>query len=95
MMSSIESTSTFDPRLVSNRCRNAQCPMAPWRLSAYMAAGLARLRELAPYAVIELVLPGGSLIALLLWLYRRYKKQPALPRLSVCLAPGRRPADPP
>jgi hypothetical protein len=29
------------------------------------------LRAVGPYAAIELVLPGGSLIALLLWLYRR------------------------
>jgi len=36
-----------------------------------MAAVIAKLRDLAPYAAIELVLPGGSLIALLLWLYRR------------------------
>jgi hypothetical protein len=28
------------------------------------------LRALGPYAVIELVLPGGSLIALLLWAFR-------------------------
>jgi hypothetical protein len=33
-----------------------------------------KLRELAPYAAIELVLPGGSIMALLLWLYRRQKK---------------------
>jgi len=44
------------------------------RLRAYTATVLARLRDLAPYAVIELVLPGGSLVALLLWFYRRYKK---------------------
>jgi hypothetical protein len=35
------------------------------------AAVLAKLRDLAPYAAIELVLPGGSLIALVLWFYRR------------------------
>jgi hypothetical protein len=29
------------------------------------------LRNLGPYAAIELLLPGGSLLALLLWLYRR------------------------
>jgi O-antigen/teichoic acid export membrane protein len=39
----------------------------------YAAAAFMRLRALAPYAVIELVLPGGSLVALLLWLYRRRK----------------------
>lgn len=31
----------------------------------------AALKGLAPYAVIELVLPGGSVIAILYWLYRR------------------------
>jgi hypothetical protein len=50
------------------------------KLSAYAAAVLARLRDLAPYAAIELVLPGGSLMALLLWLYRRHKKEPARPK---------------
>jgi len=28
-------------------------------------------RQLAPYAAIELLLPGGSLVAIALWLYRR------------------------
>lgn len=31
----------------------------------------ALLREIGPYAAIELILPGGSLIALLIWLCRR------------------------
>jgi hypothetical protein len=39
-----------------------------------IALGIAGLRALAPYAVIELLLPGGSLVALFLWLYRRHKK---------------------
>lgn len=30
-----------------------------------------QLRAFGPYLAIELVLPGGSLIALLLWLYQR------------------------
>lgn len=34
---------------------------------------IVRLRALAPYAMIELVLPGGSIMALALWLYRRRK----------------------
>jgi hypothetical protein len=34
-----------------------------------------RLKAVAPYALIELVLPGGSVMALLLWLYRRRKKR--------------------
>jgi hypothetical protein len=39
----------------------------------YAAAVIVRLKVLAPYALIELVLPGGSVMALLLWLYRRRK----------------------
>jgi hypothetical protein len=42
-----------------------------WRASA--AAVMLRLKAVAPYALMELVLPGGSLMALLLWLYRRRK----------------------
>jgi hypothetical protein len=37
----------------------------------YATAAIVRLKEFAPYALIELVLPGGSVMALLLWLYRR------------------------
>jgi hypothetical protein len=40
-------------------------------------AVIVRLKALAPYALIELVLPGGSVIALLLWLYRRQKNRVA------------------
>ena len=29
------------------------------------------LKGLAPYAAIELLLPGGTIIALLCWLYRK------------------------
>jgi hypothetical protein len=32
---------------------------------------IAIIRALGPYALIELVLPAGSLIVVLLWLYRR------------------------
>ena len=41
--------------------------LAGWAVRA--AAGL---REIGPYAAIEILLPGGSLFALLLWLYRRH-----------------------
>jgi hypothetical protein len=34
------------------------------------------LRGLGPYAAIELLIPGGSLIVLLLWLYRRRGNRP-------------------
>jgi hypothetical protein len=39
----------------------------------YAAAVIVRCKALAPYALIELILPGGSVMALLLWLYRRRK----------------------
>jgi hypothetical protein len=35
---------------------------------------VSKLQALAPYAALELVMPGGSVMALLLWLYRRQKK---------------------
>ena len=39
-----------------------------------MLSGLARVREFGPYAAIELLVPGGSVIAVLLWLYRRHRR---------------------
>jgi hypothetical protein len=44
-------------------------------LAATLAAGS---KGLAPYAAMALVLPGGSLLAPLLWFYRRQRKQPVL-----------------
>jgi len=32
------------------------------------------LRELGPYALVELLVPGGSVLAVLIWLYRRHKR---------------------
>jgi hypothetical protein len=51
----------------------------------YAAAGIVRLKALAPYALIELILPGGSVMALLLWLYRRRKNGAGFGRVSVRL----------
>ena len=45
--------------------------LSNWRASAVVV--IVRLKALAPYALLELVLPGGSVMALLLWLYRRRK----------------------
>jgi len=42
-------------------------------LKGHAAGVIVRLKVLAPYALIELILPGGSVMALLLWLYRRRK----------------------
>jgi hypothetical protein len=43
-------------------------------LASWAARALALLRSLGPYAAIELLLPGGSVLALLLWLYRRQRR---------------------
>ena len=76
MISSSESPPTFNSRLGPNRVPYVRCT-TPRKLSAYTAAVIAKLRDLAPYAAIELVLPGGSLLALLLWLYRSHKARQA------------------
>jgi hypothetical protein len=53
--------------------RDARWTLAsrPWL--GYAAVVIEKLRVLAPYAAMELILPGGSVMALLLWLYRRRK----------------------
>src|ERR1700692_2502387 len=55
-----------------------------WRDHA--GAVIVRLKALAPYALIELVLPGGSVMALLLWLYRRRKNRVAFGGFPVGVA---------
>jgi len=53
------------------------------------------VQRAGPYLLVEIILPGGTLIALLLFLYRRYARvtpssyTPAIPRI-----PGPRPALP-
>ncbi len=42
-------------------------------LNGHASVVVTKLREIAPYAAMELILPGGSLMALMLWLYRRRK----------------------
>lgn len=44
-----------------------------------LARGIAFVRAIGPYAAIEIILPGGTLLALLLWLYRRYQRGEPLP----------------
>jgi hypothetical protein len=48
------------------------------------------LHEAGPYIAIELLMPGGSLIAILSWLYRRYRR-PALFAGAQNLRPPRTP----
>ena len=50
-------------------------------VAARIQAIVAVLKDFAPYAAVVLILPGGSLLALLLWLYRRHQKSD----LAVCV----------
>lgn len=61
---------------------------APDSFGDYGMAVIRRLRELAPYAVMELVLPGGSLLAALLWLHRRQKKASQFTRREIPSLPA-------
>jgi hypothetical protein len=48
---------------------------SPLGLAGWMKRGLTLLRGLGPYVAIEILLPGGTLIALALWLYRRNRSR--------------------
>jgi len=78
-MPSMNYLSTFKAGLVRNYGRYARWLPAPRNLGAHARSVVAKLKDLAPYAAIELILPGGSVLALLLWLYRRPKKVVAFP----------------
>ena len=60
----------------------------------HAAAVIVRLKALAPYALIELIVPGGSVMALLLWLYRRRKSGVGFGQLPVRLLSFLRLVDP-
>ncbi len=47
----------------------------PAARTGWIAKGMALLKSLGPYALVEFVLPGGSLLALALWLYRHRHQQ--------------------
>ena len=47
-------------------------------LAGWMQRGIALLRGLGPYVAIEILLPGGTLIALALWFYRRNRNRVAM-----------------
>jgi hypothetical protein len=70
----------FRSRLVQIRRRIGQSTPALRKLSTWATSVSAMFKELAPYAAIELLLPGGSLMALTLWFYRRRKSAPAIAR---------------
>ena len=57
-------------------------------LTLWFARLPALLRALGPYAAIELLLPGGSIIAVLIWLCRHRANFPAWTRNAHALAPA-------
>ena len=65
--------------------RDARWTLALRNWGDYAAVVIVRFKALAPYALIELVLPGGSVMALLLWLYRRRKNGAGFGRLAAGL----------
>jgi len=62
------------PQFPATLPRAAEFASAPSTLAGWAARGVALVRSLGPYAAIELLLPGGSVLALLLWLYRRRQR---------------------
>jgi hypothetical protein len=56
----------------------------------WMRRGVAAVREFAPYAAIEILLPGGSLMALLLWFYRRHKRTKTRKAQRTTMSEGQR-----
>jgi hypothetical protein len=46
-------------------------------MPGWVMRGVAIAKALGPYAAIEILLPGGTLIAVGLWLYRSYRKRKA------------------
>ncbi len=51
-------------------------------LTTWLARLVGVLRAVGPYVLLELLLPGGTLIAICLWLYRRYAARKSQVRLS-------------
>jgi hypothetical protein len=72
--------SIFENGLAPIWSRIGRWPLSGRTLGAWATVVCARLKDLAPYALIELLLPGGSVVAVTLWLYRRRQKVPALAR---------------
>jgi hypothetical protein len=70
--------SIFEAGLAPIRRCIARSPVGKRTLGAWTTLVFARLKVLAPYAMIELLLPGGSVLALTLWFYRRRRRVPTL-----------------
>lgn len=45
--------------------------VAPAATASWVERAVTIIRQFGPYAAVELILPGGSIVVLLLWLFRR------------------------
>jgi NodT family efflux transporter outer membrane factor (OMF) lipoprotein len=67
----------------------------PTTLAGWLAKGSALVKTFGPYALLEFLLPGGSLIALGLWLYRhRRQRRPTCGTRRAAIRSEQRPAFP-
>jgi hypothetical protein len=57
---------------------NATRAVARFGFADWLARGSAAMRVVGPYAAIEILLPGGTLLALLFWMYRRHQRGESL-----------------
>jgi hypothetical protein len=72
---------------VASSALNPKRLMAHIGFAGWPARGIGFVRSIGPYAAIEIILPGGTILALLLWLYRRYQRGAPLPAVitrTVC-----------
>ena len=57
--------------------------IAPVARAGWLARGVLAALALGPYAAMEILLPGGTLLAFLLWLYRRRRQgKPVRPSIE-------------
>jgi hypothetical protein len=58
--------------------------------AGWLARGVVAVRAIGPYAAIEVILPGGTLLAFLLWLYRHHRRgEPVRPLIARSLCKTR------
>src|SRR5688572_19511927 len=69
-----------------NRTRHTRL-LARVGFPEWLARGAVAVRAIGPYAAIELILPGGTLLAFLLWLYRQHQRgEPLRPLIARSLS---------
>ena len=69
----------FAPRLIASDASPGAA------VAGFTGRAAALMREFGPYMAIELILPGGTLLAVLLWLCRRYLHGDARSRIGSLL----------